>query len=165
MFIYYKNESQKTVLFDGSSRTVQNMHLHILLQLYDLQNKSMDWFLHDRSLRHERVKGPLREKIYRSYKIFDIENFNTPLQASLDVAIYNTYSEFKSCYVLYSRETLKIKMLRQRIKKINDNKIKIKSIATTEHVKTSEVINKSQRNFCVKILRKTKKQHYRNLNI
>ena len=165
MFIYYKNESQKTVLFDGSSRTVQNMHLHILLQLYDLQNKSMDWFLHHRSLRHERVKGPLREKIYRSYKIFDIENFNTPLQASLDVAINNTYSEFKSCYVLYSRETLKIKMLRQRIKKINDNKIKIKSIATTEHVKTSEVINKSQRNFCVKILRKTKKQHYRNLNI
>ena len=75
----------------------------------------MDWFLYDRNLRHERVKGSSREKIYRSYRTFDIENFNTPLQASLDVAINNTYSEFKSCYVLYTCETLKMKMYDKEI--------------------------------------------------
>ena len=55
--------------------------------------------------------------------------------------------------------------VRQRNNRINDNKIKIKSLTTTKIVKTSVVINKSQINFCVKLLRKTKKQHYRNLNI
>ena len=75
----------------------------------------MDCFLYDRNLRHERVKGPSREKIYRPCRTFDIENFNTPLQASLDVAINNTYSEFKSCYVLYTCETLKMKMCDKEI--------------------------------------------------
>ena len=55
--------------------------------------------------------------------------------------------------------------VRQRNNRINDNKIKIKSLTTTKIVKTSVVINKTQINFCVKLLRKTKKQHYRNLNI
>ena len=55
--------------------------------------------------------------------------------------------------------------VRQRNNRINDNKIKIKSLTTTKIVKTSVVINKSQINFCVKLLLKTKKQHYRNLNI
>ena len=34
---------------------------------------------------------------------------------SLDVAINNTYSEFKSCYVLYTCETLKMKMYDKEI--------------------------------------------------
>ena len=35
-------------------------------QSIDLRNRSMDWFLYDRDLRHERVKGILRPILYNN---------------------------------------------------------------------------------------------------
>ena len=59
-------------------------------------------------------RGPPRKTIYRSYKNFDFECFNTTLKTKLDNTKGPTYNEFNEafCGVLNIHAPLKVKILR-----------------------------------------------------
>ena len=60
------------------------------------------------------VKGRLREKIYRSYRSFNIEIFKETLSDKLSRLESNSYSEFEKAFltVLNKQASLKTKFLR-----------------------------------------------------
>ena len=94
------------------------------------------------------------------HKIFDTENFNTTLQASLDTVISNTYSEYEKAFlnVLNKHAHLKMKMLRhnnnvfmtKNLKKEIMTRTKLKNkFNKNRSMKTGIVI--SFRDFCVNL--------------
>ena len=58
--------------------------------------------------------GPPRKKVYRSYKNFDLENFNIALKCELEKLNDSAYNEFKTafCSILNKNAPIKVKMLR-----------------------------------------------------
>ena len=58
-------------------------------------------------------RGPLRKKVYRSYKSFDLEHFNIALKSEIEKLQNSTYHEFETtfCSVLNKRAPVKVKML------------------------------------------------------
>ena len=77
-------------------------------------------------------RGPPKYKLYKSYKNFDLENFNIALKAKLDSIKAPAYNQFGEafCNVLNIHAFLKVKMLmrnnRAFVTKVLTKTIKIK---------------------------------------
>ena len=120
-------------------------------------------------------KGPPKKKIYRSYKKFDHECFSNALREELETLEGDTYGEFEKKFtnVLNTHAPIKTKMIR-----FNNNVFITKELRK-EIMKRSKLRKKFNRNrnhenwrnfkfqtnYCVNLLRKTKKQYYENLSV
>ena len=119
-------------------------------------------------------REPLRKKVYRSYKKIILDYFNIALKSELEKLSDSAYNEFETafCGVLNKHAPIKEKMLRH-----NHNSFMTKNLrkAITHRFKFKNCFNKcrthenwcnykTQRNYCVSILRKTK-QNFKNLNL
>ena len=120
-------------------------------------------------------KGCSRKKVYRSYKYFDIDLFKIALQEELKHLENDAYSAFNSDFtnLLNGHAPLKTKILRY------NNKTFITKELIKEIMKRSKLKNlfnenknqenwckyKTQRNDCVNLFCKTKKQYYKNLDV
>ena len=125
-------------------------------------------------MKSDDFNGPPKKKVYRSYKKFDYKCFSNALREDLEILEGDTYGEFeKNTNVLNTHAPIKIKMIR-----FNNNDFMTKELRK-EIIKISKLRNKFnrnknyenwcnfkfQRNYCVNLLMKTKKQHYENLSI
>ena len=69
MYTWSILEQQDISLMDGSTLSWRRS-LSYRTQSIDLQNKSMDWFLYDRDLRHEKIKRQLwNYKLNQTFQI------------------------------------------------------------------------------------------------
>ena len=69
MYTWSILEQQDISLMDGSTLSWRRS-LSYRTQSIDLQNKSMDWFLYDRDLRHEKIKRQLSKyKLNQTFQI------------------------------------------------------------------------------------------------
>ena len=125
-------------------------------------------------------RGPPRKKVYRSYKNFysehfDLEHFNIALKGELEKLNDSAYNEFETVFysVLNKHAPIKAKILRHNI---NSFMTKILRKEIIQRSKFKNRFNKcrtyenwcnykTQRNYCVSLLRKTKKQYFKNLNL
>ena len=120
-------------------------------------------------------KGTPKMKIYRSYKKFELENFNRILKDKLENLTNHSFVEFEKVFL---KELNKHAPLKKKILRHNNNvfmtkelrkEIMLRSKLKNEFNKERNHINwcnfKRQRYCCLSILRKTKKEYFNNLNI
>ena len=114
-------------------------------------------------------------KIYRSYKKFELENFNRNLKDKLENLTNHSYAEFEKVFL---KELNKHAPLKKKILRHNNNAFMTKELPK-ETMLSSKLKNKfhkernhinscnykRQRNRCLSILRKTKKEYFNSLNI
>ena len=108
---------------------------------------------------------PPRKKVYRSYKKFDFEHFNIALKSELEKLSDSVYNEFETafCSVLNKHAPINVKMLRHNnnsfmtknfIKAIMHRSI-LKNRFNKCHTHENWCNYKTQRNYCISLLRKT----------
>ena len=118
-------------------------------------------------------KGRPREKNLQKHGSFNIETFKKTLSDKLSRLESNTYSDFEKAFLTVLNKQAPLKFIRH-----NNN-----PFMTKEHwqaiMKRSQLKNtynknynyknwylyKKQRNFCVRLLRKTKKNYFKNVKI
>ena len=115
------------------------------------------------------------KKIYRRYGSFNIETFKTTLSDKLCRLESNTYSEFEKAFlpVLNKQVPLKTKFLRhnnnpfmtKELRKAIMKRSQLKNTYNKNHNYVNWYLYKKQRNFCVSLLRKTKKNYFKNVKI
>ena len=120
-------------------------------------------------------KGTPKIKIYRSYKKFELENLNRILKDKLEKLPNHPYAEFEKVFLkeLNIHVPLKKKVLRHNnnafMTKELRKEIMLRSKLKNKFNKERNHINwcnyKRQRNHCLSILRKTKKEYFNSLNI
>ena len=111
-------------------------------------------------------KGRPREKIYRSYRFFNVETFKKTLSDELSRLESNAYSEFEKAFltVINKQAPLKTKFIRR-----NNNLVMImkrsqlKNRYNKNHNYENWYLYKKQRNFYVNLLRKTKRNYFKNV--
>ena len=118
-------------------------------------------------------KGTPKIKIHRSYKKFELENFNRILKDKLEKLTNHSYAEFGKAFlkelnkhaplkkVLRHNNVFMTKELREEI--MLRSKLKNKFNKERNHINWCNY--KRQRNHCLSILRKTKKEYFNSLNI
>ena len=127
------------------------------------------------SLKSQILKAPPKRKLYRDYKTFDENNFNNDLKSKLDTINNLDYITFEDIFisVLNTHAPIKTKILRASNHKFMTKALR-KAIMTRSRLKSIYLKNqnttnwnncKSQRNFCTNLLRKTRRDYFRNLNI
>ena len=120
-------------------------------------------------------KGTPKIKIYRSYKKFEFENFNRILKDKLEKLTNHSYAEFEKDFL---KELNKHARLKKKVLRHNNNafmtkelrkEIMLGSKLKNKFNKERNHINwcnyKRQRNHCLSILRKTKKEYFNSLNM
>ena len=127
------------------------------------------------SLKSQILKTPQKRKLYRDYKTLDENNFNNDLKSKLDTINNLDYSTFEHIFisVLNTHALIKTKIVRannhefmtKALKKAIMTRSRLKSIYLKNQNNTNRNNYKSQRNFCSNLLRKTKRDYFRNLNI
>ena len=120
-------------------------------------------------------KGRPREKIYRSYRSFNIETFKKTLSDKLSRLESNSYSEFEKAFltVLNKQAPLKTKFIRhnnnpfmtKELRKAIMKRSQLKNTYNKNHNYVNWYLYKKQRNFCVSLLRKTKRNYFKNVKI
>ena len=120
-------------------------------------------------------KGPPKKKVYRSYKNFSIDTFDDPLKINLEnIKDNNTYDVFEKIFleILDKQAPLKTKILRHNNNSFMSKELR-KNIMLRSKLKNSFNKDRSyenwckykrQRNFCVNLLRKTKRNFFKNVN-
>ena len=113
------------------------------------------------------------EKIYRSYRSFNIETFKKMLSDKLSRLESNSYSEFEQAFltVLSKQAPLKTKFLRhnknpfmtKEFQKTITSKSQLKNRCNKSRNYENLDLYKKQRNFCVSFLRKTKRIYFKNV--
>ena len=126
-------------------------------------------------LKSGRFKGTPKMKIYRSYKKFELEDFNRILKDKIENLTNHSYAEFEKVFLkeLNKHSPLKKKLLRHNnnafMTKELRKEIMLRSNLKNKFDKERNHINwcsyKRQRNRCLSILRKTKKEYFNSLNI
>ena len=114
-------------------------------------------------------------KIYRSYKKFELENFHRILKDKLENLTNHSYAEFEKAFL---KELNKHAPLKKKILRHNNNafmtkelrkeimlRSKLKNKFNKERNHISWCNYKRQRNRCLSILRKTKKEYFNSFNI
>ena len=127
------------------------------------------------SLKSQILKTPPKRKLYRDYKTFDENNFNNDLKSKLDTINNLDYSTFEDIFisVLNTHAPIKTKILRannhefmtKALRKAIMTRSRLKSIYLKNQNTTNWNNYKSQHNFCTNLLRKTKRDYFRNLNM
>ena len=120
-------------------------------------------------------KGRPREKIYRSYRSFNIETFKKTLSDKLSRLESNSYSEFEKAFltVLNKQAPLKTKFIRhnnnpfmtKELRKAIMKRSQLKNTYNKNHNYENWHLYKKQRNFCLNLLRKTKRNYFKNVKI
>ena len=125
-------------------------------------------------LKSRGFKGTPIEKLYRSYKPFDVNNFKNTLKFELGKVKSESYGEFEAVFLkeLNNHPPLKKKFVRH-----NNNPFMTKDLRKQIMVqsKVRNIFNKNrnyenwckykrQRNLCLNLSRKTKKSFYKNLD-
>ena len=116
-----------------------------------------------------------REKNYRSYRSFNIETFKKTLSGKLSRLESNSYSEFEKAFltVLNKQASLKTKFLRHSnnpfvtkgLRKAIMKRSQLKNRYNKTIITKNDIYIKKQRNFCVNLLRKTKRNYFKNVKI
>ena len=119
--------------------------------------------------------SPPKIKTYRNYKAFDENRFNEDLKSKLDSIEKLDYPLFESIFidVLNTHAPVTTKKVRannhQFMTKALRKAIMTRSRLKNAYLKTRNSKNwenyKKQRNFCTNLLKKTKSEYFRNLNI
>ena len=120
-------------------------------------------------------KGTPKIKIYRSYKNFELENFDRILKDKLEKLKNHSYAEFEKVFL---KELNKHAPLKKKVLRHNNNafmtkelrkEIMLRSKLKNKFNKERNHINwcnyKRQRNRCLSILRKSKKEYFNSLNM
>ena len=127
------------------------------------------------SLKSQILKATPKIKTYRNYKTFDENRFNEDLKSKLDSIEKLDYPLFESIFidVLNTHAPVTTKKVRannhQFMTKALRKAIMTRSRLKNAYLKTRNSKNwenyKKQRNFCTNLLKKTKSEYFRNLNI
>ena len=99
-------------------------------------------------------KGTPKMKMYRSYKKFELENFNRILKDKLENLTNHSYAEFEKVCL---KELNKHAPLKKKILRHNTLRSKLKNKFNKERNHINWCNYKRQRNRCLNILLKTKK--------
>ena len=120
-------------------------------------------------------KGKPKIKIYRSYKKFELENINRILKDKLEKLATHSYAEFEKVFLeeLNKHAPQKKKVLRHKnnafmtkeLRKEIMLRSKLKNKFNTERNHINWCNYKRQRNHCLSILRKTKKEYFNSWNM
>ena len=121
-------------------------------------------------LKSGRIKGKPKKKIYRSYRQFNSEGFKKDLKFRLNHLTSSSYDGFETTFW---KELNRHAPLKKRILRHNNNCFMIKELrkAIMLRSKLKNIFNKSkthfnwqkykhQQNFCLNLLKKTKKQYF-----
>ena len=120
-------------------------------------------------------KGPPQnKKIYECYKNFDIANFSNTLKGNLEKVNDNSHTSFENIFLnaLNIDVPLKTRMLRFNngafmTKKLREEIMKRSKLKNNFNKKRSHenwCKYKPQRNYCVNLLRKSKRQYFSNIS-
>ena len=121
------------------------------------------------------AKGKPKTFYYRCYKKFNLEQFQMELKEKLDEISNNSFDifleEFKTCLdkfaplkekkIRFNNSIFMTKSLRKAIMLRSQLKKKFNNNKSEENSKKY----KQQRNYCVKLLRKTKVEYFQNMNV
>ena len=120
-------------------------------------------------------KGIPKIKIYRSYKNFELGNFDRILKDKLEKLTNHSYTEFEKVFL---KELNKHAPLKKKVLRHNNNdfmtkelrkEIMLRSKLRNRFNKERNHINwcnyKRQRNYCLSILRKSKKEYFNRLSM
>ena len=126
-------------------------------------------------LKSQFVKGNPKTNVYRNYKDFNTDSFKIELSKKLSSVKMGNYSNFLECFtkLLDKHAPLKKKVLRYNnnpfMTKTLRKAIMIRSRLKNLFRKNKTIENwekyKKQRNYCVNLLRKTKKSYLSKLNV
>ena len=126
-------------------------------------------------LRKSITKGNPRNILYRDYKIFDQKKFEDQLRSQLASIKTVDYSQFHEIFLktLDAIAPIKKKILRfnhnpfmsKALRKAIMVRSKLKNKYNKNRTEENWDSYKKQRNFCVNLLRKTKKDYFNDLNI
>ena len=126
-------------------------------------------------IKSEIFPGPLWKKTSRSYKNFDIEHFKIALKSELEKLKESACNEFETAFwnVLKNNSPIKGKMLRRNnnsfmsknFRKAVMHRSKFKNCFNNCHIYENWCNYKTQRNYCIRLLRKTKQQYFKNLKL
>ena len=127
------------------------------------------------SMRSQYIQGNRNIKFYRDYKSFNFESFNNELNELLKSEKDINYSLFENIFLQVLNAHASVK---KKIQRFNNNPFMTKQLrkAIMYRSRLKNVFNKSrtpktwdsykkQRNFCVNLLRKTKKEYFENTNV
>ena len=191
---FYLQKFENLFIIDDLNMATENTHLNDLLQIYDLtglikeptcyqsQNPNcIDQFLTRRKalFKHcQTFETGLSKDLKRFIgliKKFDNECFSNALREELETLEGDTYGEFekKITNVLNTHATIKIKMIRfnnnvfmtEELRKEIMKRSKLRNKFNRNRNRENWYNFKFQRNYCVNLLRKTKKQYYENLSV
>ena len=114
-------------------------------------------------------------KLYRDNSSFPLEMFKADLDQNLKCTTSFEYSDFQSIFirVLHNHVLIKKKILRfnnspfmtKTLRKAIMYRSKLKNIYNKKRTDDNWADYKKQRNFCVNLLLKTKKDYFQNLNL
>ena len=127
------------------------------------------------SLRLQHIQGNPKTKFYRDYKSFNFESFDNELNELLKSEKEINYSLFENIFLQVLNAHAPVK---KKIQRFNNNPFMTKQLrkAIMHRSRLKNVFNKNrtpktwdsykkQRNFCVNLLRKTKKEYFENINV
>ena len=126
------------------------------------------------SMRSQHIQGNPKIKFYRDYKPFNFESFYNELNELLKSEKDINYSLFENIFLQVLNAHAPVK---KKIQRFNNNPFMTKQLrkAIMHRSRLKNVFNKSHtpkhgiaiknRNFCVNLLRKTKKEYFENINV
>ena len=120
-------------------------------------------------------KSRPREKIYRSYRSFNIETFKKTLSDKLSRLESNSYNKFEKdiLTVLNKQAPLKTKFIRHNSNPFMSKELRkaiikgsqLNNRCNKNHNYENWYLYKKQGNFCVSFLRKTKRNYFKKVKI
>ena len=126
------------------------------------------------ALKSQLVKGNAKTKLYRDYSEFNMDNFKAELDDKLKSGVVTEYSNFQNIFiqVLNNHAPAKKKIVRfsnspfmtKTLRKAIMHRSRLKNIYIRKRNDKNWENNK-QRNFFVDLLRKTKTEYFKNLNV
>ena len=127
------------------------------------------------ALKSQLLKGNPKTKLYRDYSSFSLDIFKEDLETSFRNNFITEYYDFQNVFmeILHKHAPIKKKILRfngnpfmtKPLRKAIMHWSKFKNIYKKTRAKEDWDNYKKQRNFCVNLLRNTKKDYFQNLNI
>ena len=131
------------------------------------------------ALKSQLVKGNAKTKLYRDYSEFNMDNFKAELDDKLKSGVVTEYSNFQNIFiqVLNNHAPAKKKIVRfinspfmtKTLRKAIMHRSRLKYIYIYIYIRKRNDKYwgkyKKQRNFCVDLLRKTKTEYFKNLNV
>ena len=126
------------------------------------------------ALKSQLVKGNAKTKLYPDYSEFNMDNFKAELDDKLKSGVVTEYSNFQNIFiqVLNNHAPAKKKIVRfnnspfmtKTLRKIM-HRSRLKNIFIRKRNDKNWENYKKQRNFCFDLLRKTKTEDFKSLNV